>query len=123
MSHTIVPSEDKKYIMLTFEREINRGIAMKQFKEAHVLGRKLGIDRYLVDVTAARNTDTTMGQYSFAYDDLHQAEEIDRHARVAVLVSPDDHSHDFIETVTRNAGWQVKFFTDRAKALAHLLEE
>ena len=54
---------------------------------------------------------------------MQQAEDIDRNARVAVLRSPGDHSHDFIETVSRNAGLHVKLFTDRAKALAHLLEE
>lgn len=39
---------------------------------------------------------------------------------VALLVSPDDHSHDFIETVARNAGLNVTIFTDLQAAKAYL---
>ncbi|MBW1814413.1 MAG: hypothetical protein JRJ39_12290 [Deltaproteobacteria bacterium] len=75
---------------------------MKQNLEAHTLGGKLGINRYLVDVTESRNTDSVMESYDFAYEDMKNTEGIDLYARVALLVSPGDHSHDFIETVTTN---------------------
>jgi hypothetical protein len=67
------------------------------------VGRKMGINKYLVDVTKARNTDTVLGNYEFAYTDMKKTEGIDKYARVAVLVSPEDHSHDFVEIVARNA--------------------
>jgi len=120
MSYTIAPSKNERYIILTVRGEINRRVAMQQNLEAHALGRKLNIDRYLVDVTEARNTDTTTNSYEFAYSDIQHAEDIDKLARVAVLVSPDDHSHDFIETVSRNAGLNVTIFTDLESAEAFL---
>jgi hypothetical protein len=39
---------------------------------------------------------------------------------VAVVVAQGDHSHDFIETVARNSGLNVKLFTDRVEAMAFL---
>jgi hypothetical protein len=112
MNYTITPSEDGKYIIIKVQGEINRQIAMKQNREAHALGRKMGINRYLVDVTEARNTESNLDKYHFAYHDMKRDKDIDIYARVATLVSPGDHSHDFIETVSRNAGLNVKIFTD-----------
>ncbi len=80
----------------------------------------MGINRYLVDVTQAKNTDSVQDSYEFAYNDMKTAEGIDQYARVATLVSADDHSHDFIETVSRNAGLNVRIFTDPEKAKKHL---
>jgi hypothetical protein len=45
MEYSIVPSEDRKYIILTVKGEITRDIAMQQNLEAHALGGKLGIHR------------------------------------------------------------------------------
>jgi hypothetical protein len=43
--------------------------------------------------------------------------------RVAVLVRPEDHSHDFAETVTKNAGQDITIFRDREAAINHLLKK
>ena len=71
MNYSLAPSEDGKYIILTVRGEINRKIALQRNLEAHALGRKLGVNRYLVDVTAAKNTDTVKDSYDFAYTDMH----------------------------------------------------
>jgi len=120
MNYTITPSKDGKYIILKIQGEINRQSAMKQNLEAHTLGEKLGMNRYLVDVTESRNTDSVMESYDFAYEDMKNTEGIDLYARVALLVSPGDHSHDFIETVTTNSGLNVKIFTDFDLAMQFL---
>ena len=120
MNYTITPSKDGKYIILKIQGEINRQSAMKQNLEAHTLGGKLGINRYLVDVKESRNTDSVMESYDFAYEDMKNTEGIDLYARVAFLVSPGDHSHDFIETVTTNSGLNVKIFTDFDLAMQFL---
>ncbi|MBN1827164.1 MAG: hypothetical protein JW958_12980 [Candidatus Eisenbacteria bacterium] len=119
MPHTITPSPDRTYIELKATGEVNRAVAMRQNVEAHALGRNLGIHRYLVDMTECRNTETELDTYSFAYEDM-MTERVDKKARVALLVRPDDHSHDFVETVSRNAGLDVTLFRDRALAEKHL---
>lgn len=121
MDYTITPSADRLYIILKIKGNINREIAMPLNLEAHALGKKLHVSRYMVDVTEARNTDTVVGNYNFAYSDMQKMEGIDKRARVATLVSPDDHSHDFIETVSRNAGLNVKIFTDADEAKQWLM--
>lgn len=123
MHCTIAPSKDGKFIILKVVGEINSQTAMKQNLEAHAVGKKMGISRYLVDVTEARNTDSVMGNYDFAYSDMKKTEGIDIHARVAILISPGDHSHDFIETVALNAGLNVRIFTGPELAREFLTEE
>lgn len=123
MNYAITPSIDGHYIILTVSGETNRKIAMQHNREAHALGRKLGINRYLVDVREARNTDSIVENYDFAYKDMSETENIDRLARVAILSSPGDHSHDFIETVTRNSGLNVKLFNDPELARLFLADE
>lgn len=72
-------------------------------------------------MTESRNVDTISRIYEFAYEDMKTPEGIDKNARVALLVSPEDHSHDFVETVARNTGMDVTLFRDREAAINHLI--
>ena len=121
MEYTITPSGDGKYIILKVKGNITRQSAMQMNMEAHAVGKSMGIKRYLVDVTEARNVDTDTSTYAFAHLDMRSVEGIDRTARVATLVSPGDHTHDFVETVSMNAGLDVVFFTDLEAAKRYLL--
>lgn len=123
MLYSIKPSDEGKYIILKHLGEINRELTTQRNLEAHALGAKLGISRHLVDLTEAKHVDTVMHTYEFAYKDMQLLPGINKNARVAVLVSPDDHSHDFVETVTRNAGQNVTLFRDREAAIQHLLKD
>ena len=123
MSYTIYPSEDRKYIVLKHKGEMNREVGMTRVLEAHKLGAEIGINRYLVDLTEAINLDPASKSYMYAYEDLKTPSGINLNARVAMLVSPDDHSHDFVETVLRNAGHNVTLFRDQELAIEHLLKE
>jgi len=114
-------SDDGKYVILKHWGEINSEITTQRNLEAHALGMKLGITRHLVDVTEATHVDSATNTYKFAYEDMRLLPGINKKARVAVLVSPDDHSHDFVETVTRNAGQNVTLFRNREAAIKHLL--
>lgn len=123
MGHTIQLSEDGAYIILKVTGEIDRLHAMQHNLEAHAAGDRLGVACYLVDLTDARNVDNAIQTYKFAYQDMKHTPGINRSACVAVLVSPDDHSHDFIETVARNTGLDVTLFVDREQAIRHLLRK
>lgn len=123
MAHDISLSANKRFIILKVTGEIDRNYALEINKEVHRLGKSLGINRYLVDLTEAVNTDSMIDQYDFAYKDMQQSEELDKLAIVATLVSPHDHSHDFIETVARNSGLNVTLFRDREQAIAFLTQD
>jgi hypothetical protein len=49
MSYTIYPSEDRKYIVLKHKGEMNSEVGLTRVIEAHKLGAKIGINRYLAD--------------------------------------------------------------------------
>lgn len=119
MQHVISLSEDKNYIILKYVGEISRQPALKVTEEAHMFGSRKGIKHYLVDVTEAVNVENLLENYDFAYDDLAQA-NIDRSACIAMLVNPDDQTHDFVETLLINAGHDVKLFRDRDTAINYL---
>ena len=123
MSYEIYPSENRKYIVLKHYGEMNSEFGMNRVMEAHKLGAEMGITRYLVDLTEAKNIDPAYKSFKYAYDDMTTPSGIDRKARVALLVDPEDHSHDFVETVLRNAGHNVTLFRDRELAIKHLLKE
>lgn len=123
MSSANTVSPDGKYIIQKVVGEINAELAMQYNHESHALGRQLGIRRYLVDLTECHNTDSVRGNYGFAYKDMPTDEGVDRLARVALLAAVEDHSHDFVVIVTRNAGLNVSLFRDRDEAIRHLLAE
>lgn len=119
-TRSIAPSADRKYIILRIVGDYTRQRAISHTVEAHALGRQLGIKRYLVDMTESRNTESVLANYEFARQEIWDVPEIDKTALVAIVVSPSDHSHDFVETVARNAGLLVTIFRDRTLAEKHL---
>lgn len=123
MRYSIRPSENRDYIVLAVVGDFKGRDMMKYIIESHALGKDLRINRYLVDVTRARNIDSILGNYDFAYSDIKKQKGIDLGARIAAVVSPGDQSHDFIETVLFNAGLSIKLFTDPEMARKYLLEK
>jgi hypothetical protein len=120
MTYSITPADDGDYILVEVHGVITLEIAIKWTLEAHALGIKLGFSKYLVDVTDAVNEDSTLDQYRFANAGLIENETVDRYARIAVLAAPEDHSHDFIETVCRNVGLNFRLFRKREDAMTFL---
>ncbi|OGU53499.1 MAG: hypothetical protein A2080_00765 [Ignavibacteria bacterium GWC2_36_12] len=120
MSHMISLSDDSTYIILEVRGEITRQTAMQYNLEAHKLGKEKGIKKYLMDCTDARNVDSVLNNYQFAYEDMRHTEGIDITAIVAAVVAPEDHSHDFIETTAKNSGLNVTLFRDKQKAIEFL---
>lgn len=120
MTTTIRLSDDGTYVELLRRGEISRQGVLKENLEAHSLGRARGVRSYLVDHTEARSIDSLVDQYDFAYHDMRETEGLDQGARIAVLIAEGDRSHDFMETVCRNAGFDVQLFTDREAALRFL---
>jgi hypothetical protein len=121
MNYSITPSADHKYIIHKAEGIVNRGIMFEQTLEAHALGRELGIDRFLVDLTKARNNDHIGNDFFFAHEDMKKNNGINKSAIVAIITSPEDSSHDFIETTLRSAGQRVKIFKNVDEAMRYLI--
>lgn len=122
MTYEIIVSEDGGYIIVRVVGEITRENAAQFGLEAQEKGIELGLNRYLFDVRQAINVDSTLDNYEYAYQDM-KSSGLRRSARVALLARAGDRSHRFIEVVSRNAGYNVRMFSDKAKALEWLMGE
>ena len=122
MKLAIKKSGSEKFVIVKVKGAITRERAMKNNIKAHEFGEKYGTNKYLVDLTEARNTEGTIGNYKFAYEDMNNPPQpIKKNAYVAMVVAPNDSSHDFVEIVAQNSGLNVKKFTCVKTAESFLL--
>lgn len=112
-------SADQRYVYTKITGLVNVASMLECVLAAHQLARQAGVNRHLMDLTDARNYLSTLQNYHFAYNDMNRL-DIDRLARIAMLVNPNDHSHDFLETLLRNNGRDVTLFTSREEAERYL---
>ncbi|MEJ2395205.1 MAG: hypothetical protein P8045_11490 [Candidatus Thiodiazotropha sp.] len=117
VTYTIKPDDSSDYILIEVEGDMTRAVGKEVIVEAHRLARKLGIEKFFMDLTKAVNRDTTTEQFQFANSDMRESKEFNRFAKCAGLVAAHDHSHDFVETVIRNIGINFRLFRNRQQAL------
>ncbi len=122
MSYNITLSENEKYIVCVVADPMTVDIAREFTKELDGLGRAKNIKRFLTDVRSAPNMSNTFQNYEFAYFDM-KGLNLQRDVRAVILADPADRTHDFVETTTQNAGYNVRIFYDENAAIAWLNEE
>ena len=86
------------------------------------VGKRNNLTKFLYNLRNSHNKETINANYIFANLDLKRLEP-DLANKIAMLVSPNDKSHDFIETLLINAGFNVKLFTVEAEAIDWLDED
>lgn len=120
MEYTITPSPDGRYIVIKVTGQITRTSVIECLIASNKMGQALGIDKYLMDVTESRNVASAFENYQLAYQDIPNIPNIERSACMAILVSPHDSSHGFLEVASRNSGLNMNLFRDRAEAVNYL---
>jgi hypothetical protein len=123
MTHYITLSPDKSFVILTVRGTITAAAALECNREAHLFAFNHGVSRHLMDLRGCRNGDSVACNLHFSLYGMQNEPAIDKHARVALLVDPDDHSHDFIKAAVQCAGLDVYLFTDLAIAEKHLTSD
>lgn len=121
MSYTVALSDNGRYIVCRVTVPITMEVARAFTLEMDRLSRATRVKRFLSDVREAPNVLDTIGNYDFAYSEM-PGFNLQKDARAAILASPADRSHDFVETVSQNAGYRVRLFRDEAAAIAWLNE-
>jgi hypothetical protein len=116
MSYKISVPKSKKYILCRVTQAVTADLSKQFSVDVDRLGAELNIKNFLFDVRGCPNIERPLKTYEYTYKDMDEL-GLDRTARVAILVSPDDTSHDFIETINRNAGYNVRVFKERKAAL------
>ncbi|MBN2738398.1 MAG: hypothetical protein JXR70_15555 [Spirochaetales bacterium] len=122
MECKITLSDNKKYVIMVVSGDLDLENLMKYSIEANKIGDENNLNSYLMDMVNARNKKSIADNYDFAYNDMKDNKEIHISARVAYVVAENDHSHDFVETVMINAGYDIKLFRNKEKAIEFLME-
>lgn len=99
----------KNYADVTHASAVVHQRAMQAFSDEH------RVTRFLIDTRGKQWLGGPIDLYTFVRSTL-PAEGYDRHWRVALVTSPDDNSHDFLETVSHNVGYHVMVFKSLDKA-------
>lgn len=119
MSHHVYISEDRTYIICKVTSDVTAEVARDFNMEVEALSRKTHIKRYLIDVRTVKNVLGTGENFNFTYKSM-RAMEVQRDTRVATLVGLKDSSHHFVETLARNAGYNMRIFRDEVAAIKWL---
>ncbi len=122
MKFEISLAESGKYVRCQVFEPVTTEFALEFGKAAAQLSQSHGVSRQLYDVRGVKNISSVHHNYDFAYKDMVNL-ELDFNNRAAILIDPADRSHDFVEVVSRNAGYNVRVFVDEQKAIEWLEEE
>jgi hypothetical protein len=107
------------YVLVKVFGPVTRAAAMEMVGIVARRRQEADLGRCLYDARESVNAESTLGSFLFLNTDLPSA-AITPGARVALLVAPDDHSYDFIETVAMNRGHLVRLFREEASAIRWL---
>lgn len=121
MSYQLEMAENGRYLICRVARPVTTNLAMQFSMAMDQVSRAHNVKRFLVDVRGAPNVATVFQNYEYANKGMTSL-DLQRDVRSAILVDSGDHSHDFVETVTQNAGYVVRVFDDEAAAIAWLEE-
>ncbi len=121
MKYEISVSEDRTYIKVTVYGDITAELQKEFAGNAIRKSQEHNIINFLVDVSQVINTASVLDNYRFAHGDMMRFGQ-PRAAKIAVLVAPHDSSHNFVETVFKNAGYNFRLFKEKGEALAWFRE-
>ncbi len=121
MDFEVYLSDSKKHIVCLALVPITEELTHRMADEVAKLAEVAGVQNRLIDVRNVPNTMSVSTNYDLAYEGL-EVMEIDRSTKVASLQSPGDTSHEFVCIAIRNAGFNLRAFTDEAVAIAWLDE-
>ena len=119
MGYEISISENGKYIIIEVVEPITGQLEKRFMKDGLDALKAYGIKKIFINVSKVPNVAGVVEQYQLAYDDA-VSQELPRDTRIAIFAALDDHSHDFIETVFKNAGYNCSLFRDKNSAIEWL---
>jgi hypothetical protein len=114
-----VPSHSN-YILIDVKRPMTIDLARQCGEGIAALGQEKNINRFLFDLRSAPSLTNPAHDYNFAHYDMKDL-NMPRNHRAALLVDPEDKSHDLFETVMVNAGYSTRLFQDKCTAITWLV--
>lgn len=110
---SLVDSGKYQYVRVSgpITPEISHQIALR----TEAFADETGVKSVLFDLRDSRNVSSVAENYDLAYKELEEL-DIKRSTKAALLLSPDDCSHDYVVIALRNAGYNARKFIDVVKA-------
>lgn len=118
-THGLSLSEDGTYIIQKMEAAVTNEVALQRASAANEFANEHGVFLLLSDVRGVPYTGTPFTHYEFAYM-MKSVVPTACALRVAVVASPDDDSHDFLEIAAQTAHYDLKVFKDYEEAVRWL---
>lgn len=119
MSYEVMLASDGSHIRIRVLKNVTGDLEIMFSGAAIEEARKYGLWKFLADVRGVRNVASALEQYRLGYDEMYRL-ALDRTSKIAILADVGDDSHDFVETILRNAGFMCRLFTDEPSALKWL---
>jgi len=116
MTFTIEEAAAGTHLLIKVVGKITVPFAVEFIDAAHRAAEKKGITSLLYDVTEAENVESALENFGLVHDELPRL-KVKRSTQIILLTALHDHSHDFIETASRNAGYNVTICRDWKSAL------
>jgi hypothetical protein len=120
MEYELSVSDDRRYINIRLYVPMTAKLSRTIAHDLADLSDETKIERFFFDLRGAVSELEVLSSYTMAYEDLEKIGPSRSHMSV-FLTDVEDKSHDFMETLYRNAGFNVKQFKDKDTALAWLL--
>jgi len=115
MKYKVTVDTDEGFVRVTAYESITGNLERAFAEEAIAVAKQSGVVCYLVDVRGMPNIANPSDQYRLSYEDMRTF-GLAKTSRIAILVGADDRSHNFIETVFRNAGYDCRLFVNEDDA-------
>lgn len=116
MEYRVSIAPVRKYIIVFVDGPMTTELAVLVGKEANALALENGITSLLYDLRNSRNVQDGFKNYEFGYI-AAGAIGFNKSFKFALLTDPEDHSHELIETVMVNNGYNVKIFNSETDAV------
>jgi len=100
----------RHFIRISVTSSLDAAVATSLARDAVTLGSRHNCKALLIDFREAVIVEGTLGIYNFA--NSLPGLGVSRDTRIASIVAENDPDHRFYETVARNRGYDVKYFTD-----------
>ena len=122
MEHEISLSDSGRHVRIRMLKPITRMLSQQCGQDVADMANQLTkgeLHGFLFDVRGVQNVSGVISNYMTVHKDLARF-PIFRSVRSAILVDPADNTHDFLETVGRNAGYGFRIFRKDREAIAWL---
>jgi len=122
MDYELKMADNGKFGILTVKNEVTNNLVIRFTRDVLKFTQANNVSLFFYDYRRAPSAQTYADQYELIYHRLN-SDQLDSIQKIAILVSPKDRSHDFIEFLCAGLGRNILIFNDLTAAKDWLAEK